>query len=150
MDIEQYLRDNYRTVQELDNGGFYCEDANHNGLYIPADYNGNMGMLAYLPGAGGYPDGAALREQILGDNPPDYIISISHTAYHQTAENLLLDTYRSLSDNLNVNITDVVQMSFSASGGNGFISLNNTLLFLRCQYYFCYFFNFLFETYYLI
>jgi len=127
MDIEQYLRDNYRTVQELDNGGFYCEDANHNGLYIPADYNGNMGMLAYLPGSGGYPDGAALREQILGDNPPDYIISISHTAYHETAENLLLDTYRSLSDNLNVNITDVVQMSFSASGGNGFISLNNLL-----------------------
>ncbi len=128
MDIEQYLKENYRTVQVLDNGGYYCEDASRNALYIPPNYNGNMGMLSYLPGAGGsYNDAAMLRDEIMGDNPPDYIISISHTAYHDTAENLLTDTYRSLTENLNVNITDVCQMSFSASGGNGFTSLNNLL-----------------------
>ncbi len=127
MDLEQYLRDNYRTVNQLDSGGYYCEDASHNALYIPADYDGNMDMLAYLPGDGGYPDADMLRQEIMGDNPPPYLCVISHTAYNDTAENLLVDTYRSLTDNLDMNITGVCQMSFSASGGNGFISLNNLL-----------------------
>ena len=62
MDLEKYLRDNYKTVEQLDGGGYYCEDSHHNALYIPADYDGDMKMLSYLPGDGGYPDGRMLRE----------------------------------------------------------------------------------------
>jgi hypothetical protein len=107
MDLEQYLKANYSTVNQLDNGGYYCEDAAHNALYIPANYEGNMDMLAYLPGDGGYPDADMLRQEIMGDNPPEYLCVISHTAYHDTAENLLVDTYRSLTDNFDMDITGV-------------------------------------------
>ena len=127
MDLEKYLRDNYKTVEQLDGGGYYCEDSHHNALYIPADYDGDMKMLSYLPGDGGYPDGRMLRELIHGDNPPDYICCISHTAYHETAENLLTQTYDKLSSDLGMNINTVCQMGFSASGGNSFISMNNLL-----------------------
>ncbi len=129
--LEEYLNANYNTVEALDGGGYYCEDSHHNGLYIPANYEGSVSMLGYLPGdggpAGGYHDADMLREIIRGENPPDYICCISYTAYNENAENLFTQTYDSLTENLGLNIPTVCQMSFSASGGNGFTSLNNLL-----------------------
>ena len=79
--LEEYLNANYSTVEALDGGGYYCEDSHHNGLYIPANYEGSVSMLGYLPGdggsAGGYHDADMLREIIRGENPPDYICCIS-------------------------------------------------------------------------
>ena len=109
--LEEFLNANYSTVEALDVGGYYCEDSHHNGLYIPANYEGSVSMLGYLPGdggsAGGYHDADMLREIIRGENPPDYICCISYTAYNENAENLFTQTYDSLTENLGLNITTV-------------------------------------------
>lgn len=127
MDIYSYLQQNYKKVEQLKGGGYFCTDREGNNLYVPANYNGNMGMVAYLPGDGGsYNDARVWRDIIQGNNPPPYIVSISHTAYHSTAENLLTDTYNGLTGQ-GLNITDVVQMSFSASGYSCYDSMNRFL-----------------------
>ena len=128
MSLQNWLESgNFKKVQQLSNGGYYCKDTKGNEFYFPPNCSGNMSMVSFLPGDGGSSnDARAWRRIIEGNNPPDYIVAISYTAYHDNANNLLTDTYNALSRN-GIKVTDVVQMSFSASGYSCYDSLNRLL-----------------------
>jgi hypothetical protein len=117
--IESYLRENYRTVEELDNG-WYCRNGggDYNAVYVPKNCDGNMAMVSYFPGSGGSnPDANAWVDLIHSDNPPEYIVTISSES--TDTKNMMIRTYDELT-NRGVNITDVVDMVFSAGGGTGY------------------------------
>ena len=118
MDLQTYLQQNFTKVEQTANGGYFCTRSNGDELYIPGNYSGNIGMFAYLPGSGGSGnDARVIRNQIRSANPPDYIVAIS--AECSDHNNTLQVAYNELSSQ-GFNITDVAEMSFSASGGIGF------------------------------
>ena len=86
MDIEQYLRENFPDVSSVEavtvDGvvkGYYANGVNGSDqLYIPVSAldSSSVGMVSYIPGAGGSGnDAAALRDRIQND-PPDYIVRL--------------------------------------------------------------------------
>ena len=121
--LEAYLNKTYSKVQKLDNGGYYCFDSNGDRLYIPANYNGSMGMMSYIPGAGGsWPNDAKQLDILINSsNPPEYIISIAASCGDNN--NSLATSYNRLASQ-GIQINSVAEMTFSASSGVGFDRLN--------------------------
>ena len=120
MNIEAYLRSTYSRVEELPGGGWFATNGgnDYNAVYVPKNYNGSMGMVSYYPGSGGSnPDANQWKNLIYGNNPPEYIITISSESSDRA--NMMGRTYDALTS-AGVKITDVVAMTFSASGGTGY------------------------------
>ena len=119
MSVEDYLLQNFSHVEETENGWFgYSGSGDYNAVYVPKNYNGAMGMVSYYPGAGGSaPDADQWKNIINSNNPPEYIITIS--AESRDNANMLATTYDNLTS-AGIKITDVVAMTFSASGGTGY------------------------------
>ena len=122
-DLESYLKENYYKVETLPNGTIYCVDRYSNELYIPANYSGNIGMYSYMPGINGSGDAYVLRQELSGDNPPQYIVCISRG---WSGTHLLPDTYNALTEQ-GLNITNVCASGFSMSGGAVYESVNELL-----------------------
>ena len=119
MSVEDFLLQSFSHVEETENGWFgYTGGSDYNAVYVPKNYNGSMGMVSYYPGSGGSnPDANQWKNIIHSDNPPEYIITISSESTDKA--NMMAKTYDGLS-NAGVKITDVVAMTFSASGGTGY------------------------------
>ena len=119
-------------IEQLPNGGYYVSNWKGNGnirgseLYLPPNFDaGNVSVVAHLPGSGGSPaDARFVRENFMSDNAPNYIVAISGR-YTDNAE--ILDCVSDICSDNNVNITDLSLTSFSASGGQGFVSLEKFL-----------------------
>ena len=120
------------NVEQLPNGGYYVSNWTgksnwgSNELYIPPNFNSsNVTVVAHLPGSGGSRnDAIPIRETFMGENAPDYIVAISS---HSSDNAQVLDCVSNICSDNNVNITDVSLTTFSASGAQGFISLENFL-----------------------
>ena len=121
--LESYLKKTYSKVEKLDNGAYYCYDSNGDRLYVPANYNGSMGMMSYIPGAGGsWPNDAKQLDVLIhSNNPPEYIISIAASCGDRN--NSLATSYNRLTSQ-GITINSVAEMTFSASSGVGFDRLN--------------------------
>lgn len=135
MNVEDYLRQNYSNVKDIETitsngqvvGYFATGSYGHDSIYIPvsAINNSNVGMVSYIPGAGGAGnDASALRDRI-HNNPPDYIISIAQTCGDHYS---CIDTGYNIAQGLNANVTRNVTVCFSASG---FLGINHTESFLE-------------------
>ena len=93
--------------------GYYCRSNNADEIYIPAT-TGNVGMVSYIPGAGGSGnDAQMLRELINSGSPPDYVITIAASCsdHNNCMENGLM-----MAQAADLNVTDNVTVCFSASG----------------------------------
>ena len=126
MDIGQYLQQNYPHVKSVEpvtvNGqvkGYYAKgEYAWDQIYIPVSAlnSSNVGMVSYLPGAGGSGNDAAKLRERIQNNPPDYIISIAaECSDHHNA----LGTGYSMAKGLGINVTNNVTVCFSASGYRG-------------------------------
>jgi len=125
MSLVDQLKKYYGSVKKLKNGGYLASNRNGDQLYVPANYNGNLSIVSYLPGTGGSKnDAAVLRSQFNSSNPPQYAISIS--SKYQDKNNTLERSYVALSTS-GINVTNVATISFSASGGIGFNRMNTFL-----------------------
>ena len=125
MSLVEQLKAKYGKVEKLSNGGYLASNSSGDQLYVPANYTGTTGLLSYLPGSGGAGnDARQLRAKINSNNPPQYAISISNR--YQDKNNTLERSYQALT-NSGINITNVTEVSFSASGGIGFRRLNDFL-----------------------
>ena len=135
--VYQYLQNTIGVnsdakVEMLPNGGYYVSNWSGNGylkgseLYLPPNFDsGNVSVVAHLPGSGGSKNDARfVRESFMGENAPDYIVAISS---HSSDNAQVLDCVSNICSDNNVNITDVSLTTFSASGAQGFISLENFL-----------------------
>lgn len=124
--LESYLKSTYKKVEKLSNGGYYCFDSNGDRLYVPANYSGPIGMMSYIPGAGGsWPNDAHYLEVLIkSDNPPEYIISIASEC---SDHNHSLKTSFDRLSSQGLTIGSVAEMTFSASSGVGFDRLNSFL-----------------------
>ena len=119
-------------IEQLPNGGYYISNWKGNGtyrgseLYLPPNFDSNnVSVVAHLPGSGGSRyDAAFVRNSFMGDEAPDYIIAIS-SHYSDNAQ--ILDCVSTICSDNNVNIDNVSLTSFSASGGQGFVTLENFL-----------------------
>ncbi len=122
--LETYLNQTYSKVERLNNGGYYCYDSNGDRLYVPANYTGSIGMMSYIPGAGGsWPNDAKQLDILIhSNNPPEYIISIA--AACSDRNNSLATSYNRLASQ-GISINSVAEMTFSASSGVGFDRLNS-------------------------
>ena len=118
MDMIEYLKQNYPDVDPESvkaitvNGvvkGYYAKQMGNRAdeIYIPANVGlgGNVGMLSYIPGAGGsHNDAAAIRNRIM-NNPPDYVVSIS---YSPGDGNAVMEKGYAIAQGANMNVTDNV------------------------------------------
>ena len=95
----------------------------YNEIYIPANCAQDVGLYSYMPGIGGSGDAWALRNEIYGDNPPQYIVCI---AANCNSNDLLPDSVNMLEQN-GYNVNNVYASGFSASGGNVYDSVNTLL-----------------------
>ncbi len=136
MSIEEYIKQQYPnassveaiTVDGVVKGYFATGINGYDQLYIPTSAlnNSNVGMVSYIPGAGGSGnDAAALRDRIHSGNPPDYIITIASSCGDK--QNCMNTGYQA-AQALNANVTNNVTVCFSASG---YIGLEHTEEFLR-------------------
>ena len=119
-------------VEQLPNGGYYVSNWTgksnwgSNELYIPPNFNSsNVTVVAHLPGSGGSRnDAIPIRETFMGENAPDYIVAISS---HSSDNGQLLECVSEICNDNNLNITDLSLSTFSASGGQGFKTLETFL-----------------------
>ena len=127
MDIGQYLQQNYPHVESVEpvtvNGevkGYYAKGGYAwDQIYIPVNAlnSSNVGMVSYLPGAGGSGNDAAQLRNRIKNNPPDYIITIAaECSDHHNA----IQTGYNIAKGLGINVTNNVTVCFSASGIKGF------------------------------
>ena len=127
MDIGQYLQQYYPHVSSVEpitvNGevkGYYAKGGYAwDQLYIPVSAlnSSNVGMVSYLPGAGGSGNDAAQLRNRIQNNPPDYIISIAaECSDHHNA----IQTGYDIAKGMGINVTNNVTVCFSASGIKGF------------------------------
>ena len=119
MNIGDYLRNNYHAsnVQEIViNGqlrGYYAKSSNGDEIYLPANTTGDVGMLSYIPGAGGSGNDAAMLREIIKNNPPTYPITIARSC---SDHNNCIETGYAIAKGANMNVTNNVTVCFSASG----------------------------------
>ena len=135
-ELYEYLTENYKSVKLLDNGMYYAVDSHNNELFIPSNARESIDLVAYYPGMGGSwggegikperADAYYLRELMSGDNPPEYAVSISLSADDNWDNDILSYSTNAL-DAGNIKVDGVLVMSFSASGGTGFIKLDKYL-----------------------
>ena len=119
-------------VEQLPNGGYYVsnwtgkDNWGSNELYIPPNFNSsNVTVVAHLPGSGGSRnDAKPIRETFMGENAPDHIVAISS---HSSDNGQLLECVSEICNDNNLNITDLSLSTFSASGGQGFKTLETFL-----------------------
>ena len=127
MSIEDYLYRNFNNVERLSNGGFYAYNngANGNRLYIPPNHSGSVDLLSYLPGSSGADaDAQKFVEQIHSSTPPEYAISISGNFKD---EGFSMETSYQALTNSGIDVNNVIEMTFSASGKRGFARLDDFL-----------------------
>ena len=122
MNMEQYLRENFpggvkdykEIVVDGQVRGYYVKGNNLDELYLPANTSGDVGMLSYIPGAGGSSaDARMIRNRINSDNPPEYPITIAASCSDH--QNCMEVGYR-MAQGANMNVTNNVTVCFSASG----------------------------------
>ena len=134
-ELINYLQTTYEgaKVEQLPNGGYYVSNWKGNGnlsgseLYLPPNFDTttNLSVVAHLPGSGGSRNDARfVRESFMSENAPEYAIAIS-SHYSDNAE--ILDCVSNICHDNNVNIENVSLTSFSASGGQSFVTLENFL-----------------------
>ena len=129
MDMIEYLKQNFpnvdaNSVQAITVDGvvrgYYAKEVGNRAdeIYIPANVatGGNVGMLSYIPGAGGSTnDAKGIRDRIF-NNPPDYVVSIS---YSPGDPNACIEKGYNLAKGANLTVTDNVTVCFSLSGAVG-------------------------------
>ena len=134
MNVEEYLRQNYPNVKTVEpitvDGvvkGYYARGQYaYDEIYIPASaLNGtNVGMVSYIPGAGGSGNDAVGLRSRIKNNPPDYIVSI---AAECSDRNYCMETAYNMAQGLGINVTNNTTVCFSASGYRGIQRTNEFL-----------------------
>ncbi len=117
------LFEEYNNVTVLPNGVTKCVDSYGNELYIPANCPPNTAMYSYLPGFGGGGDAWVLRNQLAGENPPQYVVCISAT---WDRDHLLTDNVDLLAEH-GISVDKVFASGFSMSGGKVYASVDHLL-----------------------
>ena len=120
-ELYEYLKKNFYKVNLLDNGVYYAVDNYGVEMYVPSNIDSSADLLAYYPGMGGSTnDASQVRKTMKSDNPPSYVAVISPTSYDSCH---ILDKATSVLNDNNIDVSGVVTVTFSASGGTGFKSL---------------------------
>lgn len=122
-----YLKNNFGTYKQLDNGGYYVKDATGNEYYFSADCSiDDIHLTVYFPGGGGAKgDAGIIRQDMEKGGVPSksaYAVASDSRSYKN-----LFDKFDTIANNTGITVDGVQAIGFSASGGVVFDQLNGYL-----------------------
>lgn len=115
--VEDVLKTFSNDVRKYDNGCYYAQMNNGNEIFVPADIDNNISLLAYAPGSGGSVyDANKFRNLYKSDYPPSCVTVVSSSC----SDNFnILDIGTNVINGIGSNVDNALYASFSASGIKG-------------------------------
>lgn len=127
----QYLQENFKSCEVLENGGYYARDNNGSEYFFSEDCTkGDVSYTSYIPGLSGRLGNGSTKDRLLCDQllaegvPSGTVVTVSSAS--EDKSNVMAQIDMIAKDN-NIHITDVQAIGFSAGGGTTYTRLDQYL-----------------------